>query len=82
MTYHFELILGAPTADEDDERLFERFGGRVSPAVANGTPLLYVHLDAPSLDEAIHQAVKGAREVGLSVRRVEADPDRFAADAA
>lgn len=81
-TYHFELILGAPTSEEDDERLFDRFEGRVSSAVANGTPLLYVHLSAPSMDQAIREAVQGVRELDLCVRRIEVDPDVFFADAA
>ena len=81
-TYHFQLILGAPTTDEDDEHLFERFEGRVSPAVANGVSLLYVHLDAPSMEHAIQDAVQRARALGLSVERVELDPDVISADAA
>ena len=63
-TYHFQLVLGAPTTDEEDERLFEHFEGRVSPAVANGLPLLYVHLDAPSMEHAIRDAVHRARAFG------------------
>lgn len=81
-TYHFELILGAPTTEEDDERLFDRFAGRVSSAVANGTPLLYVHLAAASMDHAIREAVQAVRDLGLSIRRVELDPDTLLADAA
>ncbi len=81
-TYHFQLILGTPTTDEQEERLFERFEGRVSPAVANGVPLLYVHLDAPFMEHAIRDAVQRARSLGLSVERVELDPDVISADAA
>lgn len=81
-TYHFELILGAPTSEEDDERLFDRFNGHVSSAVANGTPLLYFHLAASSMDLAIREAIRGVRELDLSVRRIEVDPDVFLADAA
>ena len=81
-TYHFELVLEAPTTDDDDERLFDRFAGRVSAAVANGIPLLYVHLAAASMDHAILEAVKGVRDLGLSIRRIELDPDSFLADAA
>ncbi len=81
-TYHFQLILGTPTTDEQEERLFERFEGRVSPAVANGVPLLYVHLDAPLMEHAIRDAVQRARSLGLSVERVELDPDVISADAA
>ncbi len=80
--YSFELVLREPTTDEDDERLFDRFEGRVSSAVANGVPLLYMHLDADSMEHAIREAVSGVRELGLSVRRVELDPDIIAADAA
>ena len=81
-TYHFQLVLGAPTTDEEDERLFEGFEGRVSPAVANGVPLLYVQLDAPSMGHAIRGAVQRARSLGFSVERVELDPDVVSADAA
>jgi hypothetical protein len=81
-TYHFELVLEAPTSEEDDERLFERFEGHVSSAVANGTPLLCVHLAATSMDQAIREAIRGVRELDLSVRRIEVDPDVFLADAA
>ena len=81
-TYHFQLILGTPTTDEQEERLFERFEGRVSPGVANGVPLLYVHLDAPLMEHAIRDAVQRARSLGLSVERVELDPDVISADAA
>ncbi len=81
-TFDFELVLGAPTTAEDDERLFQRFEGRVSPAVANGVPLLYVHLDAESMEHATGEAVRGVKELGLSVRRIELDPDVVSADAA
>ncbi|MCP4662183.1 MAG: hypothetical protein GY856_42815 [bacterium] len=81
-TYHFELVLGAPTTDEENERLFDRFEGRISSAVVNGTPLLYLHLDAPSMDHAIREAIQGARELDLSIKRIELDPDAFFADAA
>ncbi len=81
-TYNFELILGAPTTDEDDERLFDRFEGRVSSAVANGTSVLYAHLAAPSMDHAIREAMQGARDLDLSVLRIELDPAAFLADAA
>ena len=81
-TYHFQLVLEAPTTEEEDERLFECFEGRVSPAVANGVPLLYVHLDAPLMGHAIRDAVQRARSLGLSVERVELDPDIISADAA
>ncbi len=77
--YSFELVLQEATTDEDDERLFDRFEGRVSSAVANGVPLLYMHLDADSMEHAIREAVLGVRELGLSVRRVELDPDVIAA---
>jgi len=81
-TYHFELVLNSATTDDEDERLFERFGGRVSPAVVNGTPLLYAHLEAASMEEAIRQAVAGLHELDLSVRRVELDPESVLTDAA
>ncbi len=81
-TYHFQLVLGRPTTEEEDERLFEQFEGRISPAVANGTPLLFIHLDASSMEHAIRDAVRGARSLGLSVERVELDPDTVTADAA
>jgi hypothetical protein len=81
-TYHFDLVLEEPTSDEDEERLFERFEGRASVAVANGVPLLYVHLEAPSMEKAILQALRQVRELGLSVRRIELNPDLVPADAA
>lgn len=81
-TYHFDLVMEEPTTDEDEERLFERFEGRVSPVVANGVPLLYVHLEAPSMEKAILQALREVRELGLSVRRIELNPDLVPADAA
>lgn len=81
-TYHFELVLGAPTTDEDDERLFERFAGRVSSAVANGVPLLYLHLGASSMDQAVREAIEGTRELGIVVKKIELDPDVFLAEAA
>lgn len=81
-TYHFDLILEQPTTDEDEERLFERFQGRVSPAVANGVPLLYAHLEAPSMENAIVEATREVRELGISIRRIELNPDLVPADAA
>ncbi len=81
-TYHFELVLGAPTSGDEDERLYDRFEGRVSAAVANGVPLLYLHLAAPSMDHAVRDAINGTRELGLCVRRIEFDPDIFLAEAA
>ncbi len=81
-TYHCELILQAPTSDEDDDRLFARFEGRTSSAVVNGIPLLYVHLPATSMDDALRDALDGVVDHGLSIRRVELDPDTFLADAA
>ena len=80
--YHFELVLGVPTTDAEDERLFDRFEGRVSSAVANGVPLLYLHLAAPSMDDALREAIAGTRELGLCVRRIELDPEVFLAEAA
>ena len=77
--YDFEVVLREPTTEEDDERLFDRFEGRVSSAVANGVPLLHMHLDAHSMEHAIREAVLGVRELGLSIRRVELDPDTIAA---
>lgn len=81
-TYHFQLVLGRPITEEEDERLFELFEGRISPAVANGVPLLFIHLDAPSMEDALREAVRGTRSLGLSVKRVELDPDTVTADAA
>ncbi len=81
-TFDFELVLGAPTTDEDDERLYQRFEGRVSPAVANGVPLLYAHLDAESMEHAIREAVRGVQGLGLTVKRIELDPGVVSADAA
>jgi hypothetical protein len=80
--YDFELVLATPTTEEQDDLLFERFQGRLSAAVANGLPLLYAHLEAPSLEAAIREAVRGARELSLEVHRVEFDPAAVAADAA
>lgn len=81
-TYDFELVLNKATTDEDDERLFERFEGRVSPAVVGGAPLLYVHIEASSMEDAIRDAVAGTEEVGLSIRRIELDPKSILDDAA
>lgn len=81
-TYHFEMILAEPTTEVQDERLFETFQGRVSSAVVNGVPLLYMHLSAPSMDAAIREAVEGVRALGLTTLRIELDPDAFLADAA
>lgn len=81
-TYHFDLVLDAPTSDEDEERLFERFDGRISAAVANGVGLLYVHLEAASMEAALGRALQQVRELGLSVRRIELNPDLVPADAA
>ena len=81
-TYHFELVLKAPTTDLDDERLFDRFKGCVSTAVSNGAPMLYLHLAASSMDHAVREAIAGTRELGLEVRRIELDPDVFLAEAA
>ncbi len=80
--YHFELVLEAPTTGVEDEKLFDRFEGRVSSAVVNGTPLLCVHLNASSMDHAICEAIRGTRELDLSIKRIEVDPDVFLADAA
>ncbi|WP_456428400.1 hypothetical protein [Rhodocaloribacter sp.] len=74
-TYHFELILEAPPTEAEEDRLFTHFEGRVSPALVNGTPVLYVHLNAPSMEEAIRSAIEKTRSLGLSVKRVELDPD-------
>lgn len=81
-TYHFDLVLERPTTDEEDERLFDRFEGHVSPAVTNGVPLLYVHLDAPSMEKAIAEALRKVRDLGFSIRRIELNPDLVPADAA
>jgi hypothetical protein len=81
-TYHFELALGTPTTEQQDEHLFERFGGRVSSAIINGSGLLYAHLEAASMEHAIREAVEGVRALGLSIRRIELDPDTILADAA
>ncbi|RMH16767.1 MAG: hypothetical protein D6696_17405 [Acidobacteria bacterium] len=78
-TYHFELILNRPTTEADDEQLFEHFHGRVSPALANGVPILYVHLPAPSMDHAIREAIRGVTHLDLSVKRIEVDPSIFVA---
>ncbi len=80
--YHFELVLAAPTTEEEDERLFDRFEGRVSSAVVNGVPLLYLHLVAPSMDHAVREAIAGTGELGLRAQRIELDPDVFLAEAA
>ena len=80
--YDFELVLGTPATEQQEELLFERFQGRLSIAVANGVPLVYAHLEAPSMEDAIREAVRGARELSLTVQRVELDPDAVAADAA
>jgi hypothetical protein len=81
-TYHFELVLGEPTTDDQDERLFDRFEGHVSSAVANGVPLLYLHLTAASMDDAVREAISGTRELGLCVQRIELDPEIFQTEAA
>ncbi len=81
-TYHFDLVLDEPTTDDQDERLFDRFGGHVSSAVANGVPLLYLHLVAPSMDDAVREAISGTRELGIRVQRIELDPEIFQSEAA
>ena len=58
------------------------FDGRVSAATVNGVSLLYVHIDGSSMDDAVWRAVNETRSLGLTVRRVELDPDTVFADAA
>ncbi len=60
----------------EDERLLDRFEGRVSSAVVNGTPLLYVHLGAASMDHAIREAIQVVRELDLSIKRIEVGRNR------
>ena len=81
-TYHFEFVLDEPTTDDQDERLFDRFDGHVSSAVANGVPLLYLHLVATSMDDALREAISGTRELGGRVQRIELDPEIFQSEAA
>lgn len=50
-TYHFDLILNEATTDDQEERLFELFEGRASVAVADGVQLLYLHLEALSMEK-------------------------------
>lgn len=81
-TYNFEMVLDAPTTESDDERLFDCFEGRVFSAVVNGVAMLYLHLVAASMDDAVRKAVEKIRGLNLLVRRIELDPDVFLADAA
>jgi hypothetical protein len=76
-TYDFDLILSAPTTEEEDELVFEHFEGRVSPSVTAGIGCLSVHFEAQSMEEAIQDAIRRAEEVGLTVERVEMEKKAF-----
>lgn len=73
-TYDFDLVLSAPATEEQDELLYERFDGAVTPSVLSGIGYLSIHIDATSMEDAIQDAIERARAIGLSVERIELDP--------
>ena len=80
--YHFELVLERALEDDEEDRLYERLHGQISSAWVNGIALLYVHLYAESMEQAIREAASAATELGVAVRRIELDPRQVIDDAA
>ena len=80
--YDFDLVFSADPGEDGAERLFEAFdgaGGTILSAVTGGRPMLSVHLEGTSLENAISEAVRLARSAGADPVGVEMEVGRAAA---
>ena len=75
-TFFFDLIVPDDlTGDDDSDRVFDLFGGDVTPAVQAGTPVLMCSVEAEDFPSAVTATVKTLRDAGYEVHAVQAEPD-------
>ena len=72
--HEFALVIGADPSDDDGEKLYAKFNDGTISTIA-GTPYIHFHREANSLEEAIRSAIDDVRGAGISVSRVEMEPD-------
>lgn len=73
-TYEFDLVVPNGITEEDANKLFDQFEGRVTASIVSGVGYVSVNFDASSMDEALQDAIRRAEAIGLRVDRVELDP--------
>ena len=81
-TYSFRLITSEATTEEQDNDLFDRFKGRLTCAASEGKGVIYLHLDAERLEDALRHGIDELQQAGFVVERVELDPEEVGALAA
>lgn len=80
--YEFDLVVERDmTEGADVDRLFELFGGDVTPGVSGGTPLLLCSIEAESLESAMRNTLRRLQEAGIQVLTVQIEPESLAARA-
>jgi uncharacterized protein YccT (UPF0319 family) len=72
--YEFTLVLTVDPSDQDAENLYGTFNDGTISTIA-GVPRIRFHREAQSLEEAIRSALSDVRSTGISVERVEMEPD-------
>ena len=75
--YEFTLILKGPLelSEEIADALFEAGCDDGTPGTCNGVFLIGFHRQAPSLEEAIHSAIRDIKSAGHEVDRVEIEAE-------
>lgn len=72
-THTFTVILDREPTEDEQDRLFEAGLDDAAVEVNNGTGLLHVDRDAPSLDAAIVSVVRDVQEAGFQVSGLQQD---------
>jgi hypothetical protein len=72
--HEFTLILTSDPSDDQADDLYGRCNDGTLSTIA-GIPQVHFHREAESLEEGIRSAIGDLQAVGLSVRRVEIEPD-------
>lgn len=83
-TWEFDLLTDRDLTDEADaDRIFELFAdgplADVTPAVSVGVPLLMCSVESPDLLSAVRQTIERLSAAGVTVLRVQVEPEAVAA---
>lgn len=70
----FTLVLQQEPSDDEADKMY----GVIRDGSIAGVPMVYVHREAATLEEAIRSAIGDVRSVGFDVQRVEMEPGAVA----
>jgi len=71
--HEFTLVLASDPTEDDADKLYATFDDGTISTIA-GTPQIYFHRQANSLEEALRSAIRDVRKAGFDVARVEMEP--------